>query len=81
MTEAHAKDLSPTDYGWYADNSLLKPTWFEGPATPDCLFEEDSTNGHDIENEDDGDAVSEPDDELDVEVWSENSDSQEEDDH
>ncbi len=65
--------LIPTDYGWHVDNSLLKPTWFEGPATPERLFADNNTKDQIIESED---AVSEGDDE----VWSEYSDSEEEDD-
>lgn len=83
VTEAPANGLSPTDYGWYVDNSLLKPTWFEGPATPDCLFAEKSTNRQNRESEDNNDTVSEADDELERlsdEVWSEDSDSEEEED-
>ena len=83
VTEAPAIGLSPTDYGWYVDNSLLKPKWFEGPATPDCLFAEDSTNGQNRANEDDSNIMSEAGDGLERlcdEVWSEDSDFEEEDD-
>ena len=62
VTNCPADDLSPTDYGWYVDNTLLKPTWFEGPAIPDSLFTENSTQ--DMESEDDSDTESEADDEL-----------------
>ena len=82
VTEAPTNGFSPTDYGWYVDNSLLKPTWFEGLATPDCLFAEHSADGNEL-NEDDSDAVWESEEDLemvaDEEAWSEDSDSEEED--
>ncbi len=84
VTNSPTNCLIPTDYGWHVDNSLLKPTWFEGPATPERLFADNNTNDQIIESEDESDAVSEGDDDLerllDEEVWSEYSDSEEEDD-
>ena len=63
------------------DNSLLKPTWFEGPATPDCLFAQDGADGNEL-NEDNSDAVWESGEDLemlsDEEAWSEDSDFEEE---
>ena len=64
VTEAPANGLSPTEYGWYVKNSLLKPIWFEGPATPDCLLAEESTNRQNRESEDNSDNVLEADDDL-----------------
>ena len=44
ITAFPEQGLSPTDYGWHADNNILKPTWFEGPAIPDCLFTNDDVD-------------------------------------
>ena len=38
-TASPGDGLLPTDYGWSVIDNLLKPTWFEGPAIPDSLFE------------------------------------------
>ena len=48
--------LLPTDYGWNANGSILKPTWFEGPAVPDSLFSNGSNNTDDGEIEFDTDS-------------------------
>ena len=89
VTASPGDGLSPTDYGWCVKDNLLKPTWFEGPAIPDTLFT-DGSNDEDLEVEDmevdDGDSDSELDEETvdglvstaDGEAWSEDSDSEEE---
>ena len=79
------QDLSPTDYGWSADGTLLFPTWFEGPAIPDVLFGTGSNNNKEaqsdrnhakrpIDHDMEGDEISE-DEVSDDEPWSEDSES------
>ena len=76
MTEYPTDGLSPTDYGWYVDDGLLKPTWFEGPPIPDSLF----TNDQEIEIVDDSNTELEVEGDDELEAWSEDSDSGQEDD-
>jgi hypothetical protein len=75
--------LSPTDYGWYVNDNLLMPIWFEGPTVPDSLFANDSNNPDEMPVEDGFDLEEETLDGLsdsDGEAWSEESDSEEDDD-
>ena len=81
ITAFPEQGLSPADYGWHADNNILKPTWFEGPAIPDCLFTNDDENSEEMEDNVDSDSEEETIDELmsdSDEAWSEESDSGEE---
>ena len=72
ITAFPEQGLSPTDYGWHADNNILKPTRFEGPAIPDCLFTND-----DVDSDSEEETIDELRSDSD-EAWSEESDSGEE---
>ena len=43
--------LSPTDYGWTMQDSLLVPLRFEGPAIPDVLWASSSAGDVEIVDE------------------------------
>ena len=49
--------LSPTDYDWSIEGSLLQPTWFEGPAFPDSLFAGSDNMAMDTDNGGDSDST------------------------
>ena len=83
ITSYPAEGLSPTDYGWSLHGNLLKPIWFKGPTIPDNLFKSGTTN-EDMEVEDDNESELEVDGQMsesDGEAWSENSDSEKEDEN
>lgn len=76
--------LSPTDFGWTVENNLMTPIWFDGPVIPDRLFTNVSNNTEDIVLESESSEIEiETTDGLvndsDGEVWSEESDSEEDD--
>ncbi len=65
-TSTPGDGLSPTEYGWCLNDNLLTPIWYEGPAIPDNLF---TSYIEDIE-------IMESELEVDSDVWSEDSDSE-----
>ncbi|KAK3890329.1 hypothetical protein Pcinc_005711 [Petrolisthes cinctipes] len=66
--------LRPSDFWWNFRDNILQPTWFEGPAVPSSLFK---TGDSDPENPEELDELIESEDEP----WSEDSDSDQEDDN
>ena len=70
---APGEGLLPTDCGWYVNDGLLKPTWFEGSAIPDSLFPNDNDQ---IDNESDSEVI-----DTDNEAWSDDSDLDEDDEN
>ena len=65
-TASPGEELLPTDCGWYVNDGLLKPTWFEEPAIPDSLY---PNNKDQIDNESDSEVI-----DTDNEAWSDDSD-------
>ncbi|KAL5017668.1 hypothetical protein ScPMuIL_007257 [Solemya velum] len=69
--------------GWSQNDSVLKPTWFDGPATPDSLFKNGSNHTEKMGDHDGSESeleIKTPDgllNDSDGEAWSENSDSEE----
>ena len=73
-TARPAAGMLPVEYGWHMDNGILEPIWFKGPAMPDNLFENDSSE---IDNEDETEEIY---NESDDEAWSDDSDLNDESD-
>ena len=85
-TASPGDGLSPTDYGWSADiNNRLEPVWFEGPATPESLFQADEDTAIEIESDSDETIIVEGDynmedlSDTDDDPWSEDSDQEDSD--
>lgn len=72
-TPCPTEGISPLDYGWSIDNTVLQPVWFEGRAMPEHIF---STNS---ETDEEKQTSEEDNNSSDDEPWSEDSDS--DDDH
>ena len=82
--------LSPTNYGWFTNkDGRLQPIWFEGPAAPSSLFgTTDNTDaGTEIDSDSDETIITGIDEDLDElsdsddEPWSEDSDSDQDDEN
>ena len=77
-------DLSPTNYGWTVRDGILVPVWYDGPAIPDKLFGNGRDDAEDLEtdisdDEPEQDSINETPVISDDELWSEDSDSEQED--
>lgn len=53
---AMGKVCHPADYGWSENDSVIRPTWFEGPATPDSLFTNDCNHKENMVDDDDSES-------------------------
>lgn len=69
------RGLRPSDYGWIFRDIILQPTWFKGPAVLSSLFKI-NTGESDPDNPEELDELIESEDEP----WSEEFDSDKEDD-